>query len=66
MVDASSGTFLRWLSVDRGFRADLNSNLTGLVGGELNTDGTWSGGVEAPEDGQPHLLGLSFNSIELN
>ena len=47
MVDASSGTFLRWLSVDRGFRADLNSNLTGLVGGELNTDGTWSGGVEA-------------------
>lgn len=47
MVDASSGSFLRWLSVDRGFRADIDSNLRGLVGGELTTDGSWSGGIEA-------------------
>ena len=41
MADASNNNFLRWLSIDRGFVADMNALQTGPVGGSLNGDGTW-------------------------
>ena len=41
MAEASDNNFLRWLSMDRGFVADMNALQTGPVGGSLNSDGTW-------------------------
>ena len=41
MAEASDNNFLRWLSLDRGFVADMNALQTGPVGGSLNSDGTW-------------------------
>nr|MCS5525810.1 efflux RND transporter permease subunit [Candidatus Poseidoniaceae archaeon] len=40
--------FLRWLSLDRGFVADDNSNVTGPIGGKLLENGTWEGAVWGP------------------
>ena len=42
LVEASDNTFLRWLSLDRGFRADMNAVSSGPIGGTLLSDGTWS------------------------
>ncbi len=41
MAEASNNNFLRWLSIDRGFVADMNALQTGPVGGSLSGDGTW-------------------------
>ena len=41
MAEASNNNFLRWLSLDRGFVADMGGLQTGPVGGSLNIDGTW-------------------------
>lgn len=41
MADASNNNFLRWLSLDRGFVADMNALQTGPVGGSLSSNGTW-------------------------
>ena len=42
LVEASDNTFLRWLSLDRGFRADMNAVSSGPIGGTLLGDGSWS------------------------
>ena len=47
MAEASDNNFLRWLSMDRGFVADMNALQTGPVGGSLNSDGTWEGAFVA-------------------
>jgi len=44
MAEASNNNFLRWLSLDRGFVADMNALQEGPVGGVLSSDGTWEGG----------------------
>ena len=44
MAEASDNNFLRWLSLDRGFVADMNALQDGPVGSSLNTDGSWEGG----------------------
>jgi len=41
MAGASNNNFLRWLSIDRGFVADMNALQTGPVGGSLTSNGTW-------------------------
>ena len=41
MAEASNNNFLRWLSIDRGFVADMNALQTGPVGGSLASNGTW-------------------------
>jgi predicted RND superfamily exporter protein len=41
LVDAANVTFLRWLSLDRGFRADMNAVSVGPIGATLSEDG-WS------------------------
>ena len=41
LVDAADVTFLRWLSLDRGFRADVNAVSVGPIGASLGEDG-WS------------------------
>ena len=45
MANAPENNFLRWLSLDRGFFPDINSKITGQIGGELQLDGTWENGV---------------------
>ena len=45
MANAPENNFLRWLSLDRGFFPDINSKITGQIGGELQLNGTWSNGV---------------------
>ena len=42
MAEASNNNFLRWLSLDRGFRADYTAYQTGPIYGELASDGTWT------------------------
>lgn len=44
MAEASNNNFLRWLSLDRGFVADMDALQEGPVGGVLASDGTWEGG----------------------
>lgn len=41
MAEVSQNYFLRWLSLDRGFVADVNSNITGPIGGQLDSQGEW-------------------------
>ena len=41
MAEASNNNFLRWLSIDRGFVADMNALQTGPAGGSLASNGTW-------------------------
>lgn len=41
LVEAADVTFLRWLSLDRGFRADMNAVSEGPIGASLGEDG-WS------------------------
>ena len=41
MADASDNNFLRWISLDRGFRADYTAHQEGPIYGRLNTDGSW-------------------------
>ncbi|MCH1540220.1 MAG: MMPL family transporter [Candidatus Poseidonia sp.] len=41
MADASNNNFLRWLSLDRGFKADYTAFQEGPIGGSLNGDGSW-------------------------
>ena len=45
MANAPENNFLRWLSLDRGFFPDINSKITGQIGGELELNGTWSNGI---------------------
>ncbi|MBT4058740.1 MAG: MMPL family transporter [Euryarchaeota archaeon] len=40
IVEGSSGRFLRWLSLDRGFHAS-DDGIVGPVNGELSPDGSW-------------------------
>jgi hypothetical protein len=42
MAEASDNNFLRWLSLDRGFKPDFTAYQEGPVYGELLTDGTWA------------------------
>ncbi len=41
MAMANGSSFLRWLSLDRGFVPDSTSNIVGPAGGSLQEDGTW-------------------------
>jgi predicted RND superfamily exporter protein len=45
MANAPENNFLRWLSLDRGFFPDINSQQIGPIGGQLQTDGTWANGI---------------------
>ena len=42
MADASDNNFLRWLSLDRGFKADYTAYQEGPIYGELLSNGTWA------------------------
>jgi predicted RND superfamily exporter protein len=48
MALANGSAFLRWMSLDRGFVGDSNSNVFGPVGGVLQEDGSWSGAKWGP------------------
>ncbi|MGB1948049.1 MAG: MMPL family transporter, partial [Poseidonia sp.] len=41
MAEASNNNFLRWLSLDRGFKADYTAFQEGPIYGSLLSDGTW-------------------------
>jgi predicted RND superfamily exporter protein len=41
MAEASDNNFLRWLSLDRGFKADYTAYQEGPIYGVLTSDGTW-------------------------
>ena len=41
MAEASDNNFLRWLSLDRGFKADYTAFQEGPVFGRLLSNGTW-------------------------
>lgn len=41
MADASNNNFLRWISLDRGFRADYTAHQEGPIYGRLTSNGTW-------------------------
>ena len=45
MAEASDNNFLRWLSLDRGFKADFNAHQEGPIYGQLQPDGTWEGAL---------------------
>jgi len=45
MAEASDNNFLRWLSLDRGFKADFNAHQEGPIYGQLQPDGTWDGAL---------------------
>jgi len=47
MAEASDNNFLRWLSLDRGFVADMNALQTGPVGGSLTSNGSWENALYA-------------------
>ncbi|MBT60878.1 MAG: hypothetical protein CMA63_04920 [Euryarchaeota archaeon] len=47
MAEASDNNFLRWLSLDRGFMADMNALQTGPVGGSLASNGSWDNALFA-------------------
>ena len=48
MASVDGSNFLRWLSLDRGFVADGNSNVTGPIGGKLLENGSWEDAVWGP------------------
>jgi predicted RND superfamily exporter protein len=48
MANVDGSNFLRWLSLDRGFVADGNSNVTGPIGGKLLENGTWEDAIWGP------------------
>ena len=41
MAEASDNNFLRWISLDRGFKADYTAHQEGPVFGRLTSNGTW-------------------------
>ena len=45
MADASDNNFLRWLSLDRGFKADYTAHQEGPIFGRLQSNGTWEGAL---------------------
>jgi predicted RND superfamily exporter protein len=45
MAEASDNNFLRWLSLDRGFKADFNATQEGPIYGKLLADGSWEGAL---------------------
>ncbi len=63
LVDAADVTFLRWLSLDRGFRADVNAVSVGPIGASLGEDG-WSSDLRGKGAGRPAPRGCSSNSTE--
>ncbi|MBL6733056.1 MAG: MMPL family transporter [Candidatus Poseidonia sp.] len=45
MAEASDNNFLRWLSLDRGFKADYTAYQDGPIFGQLQADGSWEGAL---------------------
>ena len=45
MAEASNNNFLRWLSLDRGFKADYTAHQEGPIYGKLLSNGTWEGAL---------------------
>jgi predicted RND superfamily exporter protein len=45
MAEASNNNFLRWLSLDRGFKADYTAHQEGPIYGKLQSDGSWEGAL---------------------
>ena len=45
MAEASDNNFLRWLSLDRGFKADYTAFQEGPIYGKLLSNGTWEGAL---------------------